>query len=294
MEKNKISRLARAKINLDLLITGRREGGYHILDSLVVFADYGDEISVRPSPDLGHELSLGITGPFAAELIGLKDNIILKAARKLQKKFNILDGAQITLVKNLPVSSGIGGGSADAAAAIHALMELWQISDKKPGLDELLLSLGADVPVCFASKTTQMTGVGEGLDPITIDFPLYLCMVNPGTPVATAEIFKARAMRDRVFSNPRKLSKAIASPRELLEILSASGNDLEPDACAIEPAINTVIDQIRARNECLFAGMSGSGATCFGLFLSNDAARSAVGNIQYAFPHWWVKAACVP
>ncbi len=284
MVKNKISRLARAKINLDLLITGRREDGYHLLDSLVVFADYGDEISVLASD----KISLGIIGPFATELIGLKDNIILKAARVLRKKFNLTKGAEITLVKNLPVASGIGGGSADAAAAIHALIELWQISVTETDLDEILLSLGADVPVCMASQTMHMTGMGEKLDPITINFPLFLCLVNPGIAVSTSDIFKGRTKR--AFSNPRKLPLTIENQWQLQEILNAAGNDLEGDACAINPVIDKVIAQIKTSDDCLFAGMSGSGATCFGIFSSDEAARRVAGNINRVFPYWWVKS----
>ncbi|MCF6214558.1 MAG: 4-(cytidine 5'-diphospho)-2-C-methyl-D-erythritol kinase [Emcibacter sp.] len=283
MVKNKISRLARAKINLDLLITGRREDGYHLLDSLVVFAEYGDEISVLASD----EISLGIIGPFATELIGLKDNIILKAARALQKKFNITKGAEITLVKNLPVSSGIGGGSADAAAAIHALIELWQISVTATDLDEILLSLGADLPVCMASQTMHMTGMGEKLTPITINFPVFLCLVNPGVAVSTSDIFKGRTKR--IFSNPRKLPLTIEDQSQLQEILNAAGNDLEGEAGAINPVIDKVIAQIKTSDDCLFAGMSGSGATCFGIFSSEEAARRVAGNINSASPNWWVK-----
>ncbi len=283
MVKNKISRLARAKINLDLLITGRREDGYHLLDSLVVFADYGDEIVVLASD----KISLGIIGPFATELIGFKDNIILKAACVLRKKFNLTKGAQITLVKNLPVSSGIGGGSADAAAAIHALIELWQISVTETDLDEILLSLGADVPVCMASQTMHMTGMGEKLDPITINFPLFLCLVNPGIAVSTSDIFKGRTKRG--FSSPRKLPPIIEDQWQLQEILNAAGNDLEGDACAINPVIDKVIAQIKTSDNCLFAGMSGSGATCFGIYSSEEAARRVAGTINSTSPAWWVK-----
>ncbi|VAX02639.1 4-diphosphocytidyl-2-C-methyl-D-erythritol kinase [hydrothermal vent metagenome] len=283
MVKNKITRLARAKINLDLLVTGRREDGYHLLDSLVVFADYGDEISVLPSD----EISLAITGPFATELIGFKDNIILKAARALKKKFNIMKGAEITLVKNLPVSSGIGGGSADAAAAIHALIELWQMPTIESDLDEILLSLGADVPVCMASQTMHMTGMGEKLRPITINFPVFLCLVNPGVAVSTSDIFKGRTKR--AFSNPRKLPLTIEDQSQLQEILNAAGNDLEGEAGAINPVIKKIIAQIKASDDCLFAGMSGSGATCFGIFSSEEAARRIAGNINSASPGWWVK-----
>jgi len=172
MANSRITHTARAKINLDLLITGRRDDGYHLLDSLVVFADYGDEISMRPSQNL----TLNVTGPFAGGLEDEADNIVLRAARLVQDKFDIGQGAEIELVKNLPVSSGIGGGSADAAAAIHGLMELWNITDKKSELGDLTLSLGADVPVCFVSETTQMRGVGERLRRVTLKVSFVLAL----------------------------------------------------------------------------------------------------------------------
>jgi len=296
MVKNSISRLARAKINLDLLITGRRKDGYHLLDSLVVFADYGDHISVTAA----EKLTLSIRGPFAggltgemnAEKNGKKDNLILKAARGLQGQFDIRRGAKIELVKNLPVSSGIGGGSADAAAAIHALRELWHISEEKSGLSELCLSLGADVPVCMASETAQMSGVGERLSPVAIDFPLYLCLVNPGVGLSTADIFAARAKNGAAFSSPRQLPERISNQRQLVDILQASGNDLQDDAIAAQPEIKAVLAYIKGGDGCLFTGMSGSGATCFGIFSTHQAADSRADNIRDIFPDWWARAVC--
>lgn len=285
MANNKISRMARAKINLDLLITGRREDDYHLLDSLVVFADYGDEISVRPAENM----TLNITGPFAAGLDGEGDNIILRAARLLKDKFNIQQGANIKLVKNLPVSSGIGGGSADAAATLHALAELWSIEGGIPDLGALPLSLGADVPVCMVSKTLQMRGVGEFLRPIAFDFPLYLLLVNPGVSVSTAAIFRARATRKAGFSPGRVLPDHIATLDQLRDIISSAGNDLEQDAFGAAPEIELALGQIRQGDGCVVSGMSGSGATCYGVFADLEAAHSQAGLISSSFPGWWVK-----
>lgn len=289
MANNSISHIARAKINLDLLVTGRREDGYHLLDSLVVFADYGDEISVSPS----HSLKLNITGPFANGLEGEQNNIILKAARLLQDKFSILQGAEITLVKNLPVSSGIGGGSADAAAAIRALMEHWNLENKISELGNLPLSLGADVPVCMASRTMQMSGIGEILHRVRLKFPLYLLLVNPGVSVSTAGIFRARADRKAAFSTIRKLPEEIEELAQLQDILERGGNDLEYDACVSEPEIKKVLERIHMDDECMGVGMSGSGATCFGLFNSAEAVQRLAVTISYDFPDWWVKSAKV-
>ncbi len=177
-----ISRTAYAKINLDLLITGRQEDGYHTLDSLVVFADYGDEIHVRPSKNL----KLTIEGPFAKGLDSADDNLVLKAAKLLRERLDIRAGAEIILVKNLPVASGIGGGSADAAATLLALCDLWEL-DGLPHqkLEEWGLSLGADIPVCITSHSMHMTGVGEILSPLFLKFPLFMLLINPRVQVST-------------------------------------------------------------------------------------------------------------
>lgn len=285
MVKNNIFRLARAKINLDLLICGRRADGYHLLDSLVVFADYGDEISVCPAD----RLTLKVTGPFARHLSGEKNNIILRAARLLRDRFDICQGAEISLVKHLPVSSGIGGGSADGAAVLHALGELWNISDRIADMDDLAISLGADVPVCMASETMQMGGVGEILRPVTLDFPLYLTLVNPGVSVSTKDIFAARVRRDAVFSSSRHLPDRITTLTQLRDILLSAGNDLQYDACESEPEIGNALEQISKADQCIFTAMSGSGATCFGLFPTCEAAQRAGRNIFRDFPRWWVQ-----
>lgn len=289
MASRSISHMARAKINLDLLITGQRDDGYHLLDSLVVFADYGDEISVRPSQNL----NLDITGPFAGGLREERNNIVLKAARLLQDKLDTRQGAEIELVKNLPVSSGIGGGSADAAAAIHGLMELWNITDRISDLDDLPLSLGADVPVCLASATMQMSGTGERLRRIHLKFPLYLLLVNPGISLSTSDIFRARADRKAVFSPSRNLPDDIATIAQLQDILGDGGNDLEHDSCLAVPEIRRVLAEIGQGEKCMVAGMSGSGATCFGLYSTHDAARGQAAIIARNFPDWWVKPARV-
>jgi len=284
-----IFRRARAKINLDLLITGQRDDGYHLLDSLVVFADYGDEITVT----LSEKLELEITGPFgqnlAQNLSGEKDNIILEAARLIQEKFDVAMGAKITLVKNLPVSSGIGGGSADAAATIEALMELWWVDDLKSQLGDLPLTLGADVPVCLKSQTEHMTGIGENLKPVALNFPLFMLLVNPGFSVSTRDIFTARAARQPGYSLSRHLPDEISSFSQLTNILMTSGNDLQFDACEQLPEIQAVLDSVAKLPGVDYASMSGSGATCFGLFDSLEAVDEASEKLSGDFPEWWVQ-----
>jgi len=284
-----ISRLARAKINLDLLITGQRDDGYHLLDSLVVFAEYGDTVSASPSD----RLNLKISGPFANGLKAETDNLILRAARLLQETYTIKQGAEIHLVKNLPVASGIGGGSADAAAAIKALGDLWGISDMVQNMKESSLSLGADLPVCLLSETAHMRGIGEDLSPVNISFPLYLLLVNAGVSVSTAGIFAARAQRKTPFSSVRRLPDEISSLPQLTTILRAGGNDLQQDACQARPEIETTLQQVGSMDDCAFAGMSGSGATCFGIFPTLEAARAAARRLARDFPDWWVAAASV-
>lgn len=275
---------ARAKINLDLLITGRLDDGYHMLDSLVVFADYGDDISVT----LSDKITLDIRGPFSHGLDDKSDNIILKAARLLQHDYGIDQGAEITLVKNLPISSGIGGGSADAAATIKALIALWNIPYDPVRVAIMALSLGADVPVCMASRTMQMSGIGEMLRPIVMPFALNLLLVNAGVSVSTAQIFQARSVGNAGYSEARILPETLSDLKQLCDILSRTGNDLAHPACVAEPEIEMTLSAIAHQKECLFHGMSGSGATCFGLFSTFKEAQIAATNIACIHPHWWV------
>ncbi len=284
-----ICRLARAKINLDLLITGQRDDGYHLLDSLVVFAEYGDRVSVSPS----ERLALKISGPFADGLETETDNLVMRAARLLQETYTIEQGAEIHLVKNLPVASGIGGGSADAAAAMKALGDLWGISDMVQNMKESSLSLGADLPVCLLSETAHMRGIGEDLSPVNISFPLHLLLVNAGVSVSTAGIFAARTQRNAPFSPVRRLPEEISSLSQLIAILRAGGNDLRQDACQARPEIETTLRQVGSMDDCAFAGMSGSGATCFGIFPTLESARSSARRLAWDFPGWWVAAASV-
>ncbi|MCF8474949.1 MAG: 4-(cytidine 5'-diphospho)-2-C-methyl-D-erythritol kinase [Emcibacter sp.] len=281
--------MARAKINLDLLITGRRDDGYHLLNSLVVFANYGDEIIVDHAQNMSQDISLDILGPFAHGLENLPDNIILRAASVVQEKFNIKQGAKITLVKNLPIASGIGGGSADAAAAILGLVKLWNITCVESELSDLGLLIGADVPVCIKSRTTEMSGIGEKLRPLSMKYPLYLLLVNGGISVSTAEIFKTRAANNMAFSAERTLPDKICDLDHLLDILKSTGNDLQSVACDMNPEIGETLKQINHQEGCLFHAMSGSGATCFGIFSSSEHTINSAQELSKAFPHWWVK-----
>ncbi|MGC9448810.1 4-(cytidine 5'-diphospho)-2-C-methyl-D-erythritol kinase [Cereibacter johrii] len=269
---------ARAKINLTLHVTGQRPDGYHLLDSLVVFADVGDRVRAEPA----EALSLAITGPQAANLPVADDNLVLRAARTLGGQ-----GARLTLEKHLPVASGIGGGSADAAAALVALARLWQVPLPDPAA---VLKLGADVPVCLEGRAVRMAGVGEILTPLAAPLPEgWLVLANPGVSVPTPPVFKALARRD----NPPMPDDLPGWPsvEALAAFLAAQRNDLEPPAIALAPEIARTRTALAAQPGCLLARMSGSGATCFGLFAAEEAARAAAGAIGAEQPGWWVAPA---
>ncbi|WP_340150828.1 4-(cytidine 5'-diphospho)-2-C-methyl-D-erythritol kinase [uncultured Sneathiella sp.] len=278
--------IARAKINLYLHVTGKRPDGYHLLDSLVVFADYGDELTVESDSSL----SLEISGPFSAGIRAMDDNLILKAARLLQEKAVVKKGAKIKLVKNLPVAAGIGGGSADASLALQLLNELWGTGYSDRQLAELGLSLGADVPVCLYGKPTIMAGVGELLSAGLKIPKIHIILVNCNILVSTADVF-----RRLEISDTPKVGLGIEGCTEvdIISALRTAGNDLQAPAFQIAPQIESVIDEIAGETECQLARMSGSGATVFGLFETSEGARKAVQNIQSRHPDWWVLATVI-
>ncbi|MGP3697858.1 4-(cytidine 5'-diphospho)-2-C-methyl-D-erythritol kinase [Rhodobacter sp. NSM] len=267
---------ARAKINLTLHVTGQRPDGYHLLDSLVVFADVGDTVRA----ELAERLSLEITGPRAAELPASDDNLVLRAARAMGGQ-----AARLTLEKQLPVASGIGGGSADAAATLRALAALW----KAPLPDAAaVLRLGADVPVCLAERAVRMSGVGEILAPLKAPLPsAWLVLANPGVAVPTPPVFKALTCR----SNPPMPDNLPdwATAEDLADFLAGMRNDLEEPAISLAPEIADTRAALAAQPGCLTARMSGSGATCFGLFSAERPARAAAEALRAAHPGWWVE-----
>ncbi len=265
---------ARAKINLALHVTGRRADGYHLLDSLVVFTDIADRITVEAAP----ALELQITGPFAAQLSS-RYNFVLNAARALHPTL----GARIALEKNLPASSGIGGGSADAAATLRALSQLWGLPLPPP---KAILRLGADVPVCLAGHPTRMQGIGELLTPVTLP-ATWLVLVNPGVALSTAQVFHGLTCRDNPALPPLPAWPDAAS---LARWLGATRNDLAAAATRLAPEITATIAALSGQNGCLLARISGSGATCFGLFADEASALQAARMIGQANTGWWVQA----
>ena len=275
------TRTAWAKINLYLHVVGRRADGYHLLDSLVVFAGVGDRLSFAP----GDNLRLEIDGGFAAELPDGEDNLVVRSARALARLAGIEPRARIRLHKALPVAAGIGGGSADAAATLDGLAALWGLRPDPAELDVLARGLGADVPICHYGRPAFIGGIGELITRAPPLPPAWLVLVNPGVRLATPEVFRAR---DGAFSRPVRWRDVFADAAALAEHLTTLNNDLTAPARALAPVIDQVLDALSAAPGCRLARLSGSGATCFGLFASLADARRAADALVTAQPAWWV------
>jgi 4-diphosphocytidyl-2-C-methyl-D-erythritol kinase len=272
---------APAKINLYLHIGARRDDGYHELESLIAFADVGDELLIAPAS----ELWLGVEGPFAPALAGEADNLVLRTARALAAEARIEPRAHLTLVKNLPVASGIGGGSADAAAALRGLSQFWNLSVADEALQRIAVSLGADVPACLRGGALRVAGIGDRLTSLAGLPVLDAVLVNPGVPVSTAEVFK------RLETRSGTLPRVLPSDWSLLiGALEKATNDLEKPAVTLAPEIREVINVLCDDPLSLLARMSGSGATCFGIYGDADAAQTAAHTIAKKYPKWWVRA----
>jgi 4-diphosphocytidyl-2-C-methyl-D-erythritol kinase len=290
-----ITEFAPAKVNLALHITGLRDDGYHMLDSLVVFADIGDRLTFSEADSL----SLSVEGPRAAGVPTDQSNLILRAARFFHPQDR---GAAIRLTKNLPSAAGIGGGSADAAAAIRGLVRFWGdvsaqallpkgleldlLNDaERSTLADKLKSLGADLPVCLFSQTARMRGIGDRLTFINSLPPLHAVLVNPGVAVSTPQVFKAISTKDNPGLPEERTG--FSDVAAYVDWLRAQRNDMEEAACDIAPEIRTCLATISATPDCQLARMSGSGATCFGLYLSAAQAQAAADQIAAQYPGWW-------
>lgn len=277
-----------AKINLTLKVLGKRADGYHELESLVAFAQVGDTLTLTP----GKAAHLSVDGPFAGALN--EDNLVLKAAELVHAQWPQAAGGAFHLTKTLPVAAGIGGGSADAAAALRLLAAAYSAQVDSGALPALAVALGADVSVCLASRAAMMRGIGEQLTPIDGFCEAAVLLVNPGIPVATGAVFAelgASTLGEPVRA--KSDNPSFATVERLAAFVSETGNDLETPARAIAPVIGKVISRLAGTSGCLASGLSGSGATCFGLFASPDEAQSARQDISAAQPDWWVKAAAL-
>jgi 4-diphosphocytidyl-2-C-methyl-D-erythritol kinase len=269
--------IARAKVNLYLRVTGRRADGYHLLDSLAVFADAKDIVTAGHAEDL----TLDIRGAEAVALSGEPDNLVLRAARALAEATGRAPKAAITLTKLLPVASGIGGGSADAAAALRVLDALWETGLDAAALEAIAAKLGADVPVCIASRPARMMGVGEILSAAPELPACGLLLANPRIALPTPQVFRARRGE---FSPPAEMPARLADAAALADWLRPLGNDLQDAALSLCAAIAEVLSAIAAQPGCLLARMSGSGATCFGLFATPAQAQAAAKALP---ADWW-------
>ena len=281
------SRLAPAKVNLFLHVGDKRADGYHNLLSLVVFADVGDRLNIAPAD----RLSLKVSGAFP-DTGPAEDNLVLKAARALQswadKHGHKTRPVELALEKSLPIASGIGGGSSDAAATLLMLAAHWGLPIPVDDLKAIGLQLGADVPVCLRAAATLVSGVGETLTPVENLPSFALVLVNPQVQVPTAQVFRSLAVRSGAFAPPLR---AFATVRDMAMYLDQTINDLAAPAKVIAPIIMRAENAIAVSDGCLTSRMSGSGATCFGLYETRRAADAAAQAIAGAHPDWWVKAA---
>jgi 4-diphosphocytidyl-2-C-methyl-D-erythritol kinase len=269
-------RPAHAKVNLWLNVVGRRDDGYHLLDSLVAFVDLADQVEALPDD----RLSLALDGPLAGALAGEADNLVLKAGRLLADRAGVAPRAAIRLIKHVPVAAGLGGGSADAAATLRELVALWRVVMPEEELFDLAARLGADVPMCLAGRTAFVSGIGERLAWAP---PLPECavlLVNSGTALPTRDVFAARR---GAFSPARTAPPPWNDLAELAGVLAERGNDLTASAVAIAPVVGEVLEAL-GRSGARHAAMSGSGATCFALYDSDDLARRAASALPRA---WW-------
>ncbi len=264
-----VTAFAPAKVNLALHVVGRRADGYHLLDSLVVFAEIGDTVTARTA----ESLSMTVSGPNAEGVPVDASNLMMKAARLLDPS----RGATLHLEKRLPPASGIGGGSSDASATLRALSVLWDMPEPSP---QTTLPLGADLPVCMVGAPTRMEGIGDVLTPVSGLPPLHMVLANPRVGVATPDVFKRLRSRDNPGLDPVPASGFV-------DWLSAQRNDLEAPAVEALPQIADGLAALRATDGCLLARMSGSGATCFGLYETAAEAEVAVASFRVAHPRWW-------
>ena len=280
-----ISLYAMVKINLYLHITGLRKNGYHDLDSLVTFAGIYDTVHLVPSD----ELSLVVKGPFRKQLPLVKNNIVLKAATTLKKVTGSKAGVQITLEKNLPVASGIGGGSMDCAAALKGLIKFWNIDTSTIDLVRLGLRLGSDVPICLFGQTAFISGRGEIITKAPALPKIWFVLVNPGVELSTKAVFESHKVNSsNQCSKLGQFDKNPATAIELANLLSYRNNDLTEAAINLQPVIKKALLSIQDTENVLVSRMAGSGATCFGVYKDYDSAKNAAKYLNNRYPSWWI------
>lgn len=275
-----LSSVASAKLNLYLHITGKRADGYHVLDSLVTFTEFGDLVQVQPDDTL----TLTIDGPFAKSL-SVHDNIAIKAAQALQEACEVSNAAALRIHKRIPVGAGLGGGSGDAATVLLLLNDLWRTGLAVEQLAEIGLALGADVPMCLYQQPCHISGIGEVISPANDVPELFVLLVNPNQEVLTAEVYQRFEL-----SQEHRVADAMDDYPLPLDWLRAQRNDLQVPAMALCPVINDILVAIHRTSGCLLARMCGSGATCFGLYGTQSACEAAGRAVASVYPDWWVQS----
>jgi 4-diphosphocytidyl-2-C-methyl-D-erythritol kinase len=276
-------RLAPAKINLALHVTGRRADGYHLLDSIAVFADHGDRIAVRPAA----ALELKVSGPFAHHAPADETDLAWRAAEAFCARAGLPSAVHVEVEKNIPAGAGLGGGSADAAAVLSALNDIADVGLSPNVLREIGLALGADVPMCLSGVALRARGIGEEIAGVEGWRPLPVVLVWPGRAVSTAEVFATLTSRE---NPPLPPIPAMVSVLEAGRWLASCRNDLEEAALVVSPEIGVVLAELRGSQGCLISRMSGSGSACFGLYSELAEAERAAARLRAARPDWWVKA----
>lgn len=279
-----ITVFAPAKINLFLHVTGKRPDGYHLLDTVMAFCKQtGDIIHIEGAQTLAFE----VNGPFADGLPQDDGNIVIRAAYELARLCNKDLSVKITLTKNMPLAAGLGGGSSDAAACVKALLEYWNLNSAEvEGFRDMLLQLGADVPACFAAYPARITGIGENIERLKMTFSMPAVIVNPLTPSLTANVFNTLQSDD--YSAAIDVMPDASDLNSFIDGLKQLENDLYKAACTHNSDISNVVSAIANSPDCLLARMSGSGASCFGLYDSPEKANLAKSQIQQSHPEWWV------
>jgi 4-diphosphocytidyl-2-C-methyl-D-erythritol kinase len=279
---------APAKLNLFLHVIGRRPDGYHELESLVVFTEFGDELEIDASQP---QLSLSVRGPALGEWTlpwETRDNSVMRAAELLLKlSAQKRKGARIHLIKNIPIAAGLGGGTSDAAATLRALNEVWRIGLPQDKLERLGLELGADVPVCLRRRPTLVSGIGERLSDAQLPTPLHLVIAHTKHMLPTMDVFQESRPSDWHGAAPAPPG-VLRDAHSLAEFLAGTRNDLEAPAVRLQPQISTLLSDLRATKGCLLARMSGSGAACYGIFETDAAASAAAMALEGR--GWWAVA----
>jgi 4-diphosphocytidyl-2-C-methyl-D-erythritol kinase len=281
-----IREIARAKVNLTLSVLGRRPDGYHEIESLVAFADFGDVVLLEHGP----KSDVTVSGPFAAAIDG--PNLLERALLLLREAEPGLRLGAVSLEKNLPVAAGLGGGSADAAALLRAVRRAnAPVADQVPW-DEIAARLGADVPVCLASKAAVIAGIGEWVEPLALELPpMFAVLANPRQALPTAAVYRAlSASPVPALRRPLTAPAFFAGLDPLIKHMRARGNDLERPATSLLPVIADLKSALAELPGCLHAALSGSGPTCFGIFADEPGATNAAAQLAASKPHYWIRS----